>query len=68
MQRDANAVEEARAVIDGAVRGGIPLRLIGGLAVRFLTPEFTPREREGQDMDLARLFLAEEMAERNAVE
>jgi hypothetical protein len=48
-----DTVEEARAVIDGAVREGVPLRLIGGLAIRFLTPAFPPREREGQDMDLA---------------
>jgi hypothetical protein len=50
---EADAVEQARAVIDGAVQAGIPLRLIGGLAIRLLTPEFPPREREGQDLDLA---------------
>ena len=53
MDGEADPVEQARAVIDGAVQAGIPLRLIGGLAIRMLTPEFPPREREGQDLDLA---------------
>lgn len=44
---------KAREVIDGATERGIPLRLVGGLAVRFLTPTFPPRVREGQDMDFA---------------
>lgn len=43
------AVETVRAASERAV----PLRLIGGQAVRLLTPDFPPRVREGQDMDLA---------------
>lgn len=43
------AVETVRAASEGAV----PLRLLGGQAVRLLTPDFPPRVREGQDMDLA---------------
>ncbi len=32
--------------------GGIPLRLVGGLAVRVLCPDFPPRVRDRQDLDL----------------
>ena len=31
----------------------MPLKLVGGLAVRVLCPEFPPRRRDGQDLDLA---------------
>ena len=31
----------------------MPLKLVGGLAVRVLCPAFPPRRREGQDLDLA---------------
>ena len=41
------------SVIGGAQQAGIPVRLIGGLAVRYLTPEYPPRARDGQDLDLA---------------
>lgn len=43
------AVEAVRTASERAV----PLRLLGGQAVRLLTPDFPPRVREGQDMDLA---------------
>ncbi len=45
--------DEALAVITGAQAADIPVRLVGGLAVRFLTPAFPPRARDGQDLDLA---------------
>jgi hypothetical protein len=44
---------EAMSVIGGAQQSGIPVRLIGGLAVRYLTPDYPPRARDGQDLDLA---------------
>jgi hypothetical protein len=50
---EADTIENARSLIEGAVAADIPLRLIGGLAVRILTPAFPPRSREDQDLDLA---------------
>src|SRR5580693_5285594 len=44
---------EAVALVDGAARAGLRLRLLGGLGVRVLCPGFPPRLRAGQDMDLA---------------
>ena len=44
---------EAMTLIGGAQEAGIPVRLIGGLAVRYLTPDYPPRARDGQDLDLA---------------
>jgi hypothetical protein len=40
-------------LIAAASEEGVPLRLIGGLAVRYLCPSFPPRSREDQDVDLA---------------
>ena len=37
----------------GRARRGLKLRLLGGLGVRVLCPDFPPRLRAGQDMDLA---------------
>ena len=37
----------------GPRRAGLRLRLLGGLGVRVLCPDFPPRLRAGQDMDLA---------------
>lgn len=48
-----DAVSEALQLIEEAQRQGVPLRLVGGLAVRVLCPQFPPRKREGQDLDLA---------------
>jgi hypothetical protein len=42
---------EAVGLVQGA--DGLPLRLLGGLAVRVLCPDFAPRLRAGQDIDLA---------------
>jgi hypothetical protein len=44
---------EAVALVEGAIRAGLRLRLLGGLGVRVLCPGFPPRLRAGQDMDLA---------------
>ncbi|MGA3217372.1 MAG: hypothetical protein ABSD97_16985, partial [Acidimicrobiales bacterium] len=42
---------EARQLIEGASQAGLPLRLLGGLAVRVLCPDFPPRLRRDQDID-----------------
>jgi hypothetical protein len=44
---------EATGLVQGAVQAGLPLCLLGGLGVRVLCPDFPPRLRPGQDMDLA---------------
>jgi hypothetical protein len=44
---------EAIALARGAADAGLGLKLLGGLAVRVLCPEFPPRLRAGQDMDFA---------------
>ncbi len=48
----------ALGLIEGARERGLPLRLVGGLAVRYLTPAFPPRTRERQDLDLASVSTA----------
>jgi hypothetical protein len=48
-----DALDEALAIIRGASEQGIPVRLVGGLAVRVLCPDFPPRVREAQDLDFA---------------
>jgi hypothetical protein len=50
---DAEALAEALSIVRGASEGGIPLRLIGGLAVRMLCPDFPPRRRQALDLDFA---------------
>ncbi len=49
----ADPLDEALNLIREATDAGIPLRLVGGLAVRVLCPDFPPRVRENQDLDLA---------------
>ena len=44
---------EAIALAEGARKAGVGLKLLGGLAVRVLTPDLPPRLRPGQDMDFA---------------
>jgi hypothetical protein len=39
--------------VGAANRAGVPLKLLGGQAVRYLTPDFPPRQRDDQDMDFA---------------
>jgi hypothetical protein len=46
-------LHEAVALVEGATSAGLKLRLLGGLGVRVLCPDFPPRLRPGQDMDLA---------------
>jgi hypothetical protein len=59
MQEMSDAVAEtdlqdtAKSLIDLATQRGIALRLVGGLAIRVLTPELPPRSRTGQDLDFA---------------
>ena len=48
----------ASDLIRAAERENLPLRLLGGQAVRWLCPDFPPRSREGQDMDFASLTSA----------
>jgi hypothetical protein len=43
----------ALEIVEAAGGRGIPLRLVGGLAVQALCPDFPPRTRDGQDLDLA---------------
>ena len=50
---DDDPLPEAVALVEGAVRAGLKVRLLGGLGVRVLCPGFPPRMRAGQDMDLA---------------
>jgi hypothetical protein len=51
---DSNdVVKQSIDAIDTARERGIPLRLLGGMAVRVLTPDFLPRSRDDQDMDFA---------------
>jgi hypothetical protein len=44
---------EAIALVQGAAGAGLALRLLGGLGVRALCPDFPPRLRPGQDIDFA---------------
>ncbi len=44
---------EALGLARGAADASLGLKLLGGLAVRVLCPEFPPRQRAGQDIDFA---------------
>jgi hypothetical protein len=44
---------EALGLARGAAGEGLGLKLLGGLAVRVICPDFPPRLRAGQDMDFA---------------
>ena len=44
---------EALMLAGGAAEAGLGLKLLGGLAVRVICPDFPPRLRAGQDMDFA---------------
>jgi hypothetical protein len=49
-----DAMAEAMSLIDAASQQGITVRLLGGMAVRVLCPDFPPRPTSGlQDIDLA---------------
>jgi hypothetical protein len=47
------ALEEATRICTAAAEERITVRLAGGLAVQYLTPEFPPRGGDRQDLDLA---------------
>jgi hypothetical protein len=44
---------EAIALVRGAADAGHRLKILGGMGVRVLCPDFPPRQRAGQDIDLA---------------
>ncbi len=44
---------QAIALASGAADAGLPLKLLGGLAVRVVCPDFPPRFRRDQDIDFA---------------
>ena len=48
----------ALETVEAAHEAGVLLKLIGGQAVRFLTPDYPPRVRNDQDMDFASVAAA----------
>jgi hypothetical protein len=44
---------EALGLAQAAAQAGLAVKLLGGLAVRVICPDFPPRLRAGQDMDFA---------------
>jgi hypothetical protein len=52
-EADGDPLEEGLELIRAGTDTGVALRLVGGLAVRVLCPDFPPRTRAGQDLDLA---------------
>lgn len=58
MTLPADTYEAAVRAVETANTQGVPLKLIGGQAVRYLTPAFPPRTRSGQDMDFASVSAA----------
>jgi len=44
---------EAMTLVRSASEAGYQLKILGGLGVRVLCPDFAPRQRAGQDIDLA---------------
>lgn len=52
-KQDKDPFQAAIQTVEAAQEQGIPLRLIGGQAVRYLTPGFPSRARDDQDMDFA---------------
>jgi hypothetical protein len=53
MPAPGDPLPEALSLAQGAAHAGIGLKLLGGLAVRVLCPDFPPRLRAGQDIDFA---------------
>jgi len=49
----ADPLPEAMALVQGASQAGHQLKILGGLGVRVLCPDFPPRQRAGQDIDFA---------------
>jgi hypothetical protein len=54
----ADTYEAALQAVEAANQDDVPLKLLGGQAVRYLTPDFPPRVRNGQDMDFASVSTA----------
>jgi len=50
---DTDLLDQAIALTDLASERDIPLRLLGGLAIRLLCRDLPPRTRTGQDLDFA---------------
>jgi hypothetical protein len=53
MSMPADAFAAAIQAVEAANEEEVPLKLLGGQAVRYLTPDFPPRQRDDQDMDFA---------------
>src|SRR6202044_3109492 len=49
----SDPLPEAISLVRGAADSGHRLKILGGLGVRVLCPDFPPRMRAGQDIDLA---------------
>src|SRR5579859_1276693 len=49
----SDPLPEATSLVRGAAEAGFQLKILGGLGVRVLCPDFPPRLRAGQDIDLA---------------
>ena len=49
----SDPLPEAVGLVRGAAEAGCQLKILGGLGVRVLCPDFPPRLRAGQDIDLA---------------
>src|SRR5580700_8820775 len=49
----ADPLPEAMTLVRSASEAGYQLKILGGLGVRVLCPDFPPRQRAGQDIDLA---------------
>src|SRR5271157_4613448 len=49
----SDPLPEATGLVRGAAEAGHQLKILGGLGVRVLCPDFPPRLRAGQDIDLA---------------
>ena len=58
MTLSTDTYEAAIQAVEAANDAGVPLKLLGGQAVRYLTPDFPPRVRSGQDMDFASISSA----------
>jgi hypothetical protein len=58
LSQGADAYTAAVETVEAANRKGVPLRLLGGQAIRYLTPDFPPRGRADQDMDFASVSTA----------
>jgi len=49
----ADPLPEAMTLVRSASEAGYQLKILGGLGVRVMCPDFPPRQRAGQDIDLA---------------